>query len=104
MNPFFSKASVNRLEPMLSYMVEKACSRIDEFRESGQPLLLRRLYMVRHRGFPTSKLFPALVSFQVFPVFLSLFMRGNADFKVLTVSHDGHHLAVCSESQLGTSG
>lgn len=43
--PFFSKQSVNRLEPMLSYMVEKLCTRIEEFRESGQPVPIRSLYM-----------------------------------------------------------
>jgi cytochrome P450 len=45
MAPFFSKQSVNRLEPMLSYMVEKLCKRIEEFRASGQPVPIRSLYM-----------------------------------------------------------
>lgn len=30
---------------MLSYMVQKLCKRIDEFRESGQPMPIRQLYM-----------------------------------------------------------
>lgn len=45
MSPFFSKQSVNRLEPMLSHMVEKLCKRIEEYRASGQPLLIRQAYM-----------------------------------------------------------
>jgi hypothetical protein len=43
--PFFSKQSVNHLEPMLSYMVEKLCGRIDEWRNSGQPMPMRQVYM-----------------------------------------------------------
>lgn len=44
LNPFFSKQSILRLEPTLSSMVEKLCSRIDDFKQSGQPMPLRMAY------------------------------------------------------------
>lgn len=44
MSSFFSKTSVYKLEPMLSHMIEKLCKRINEYRESGQPLPMRLLY------------------------------------------------------------
>jgi cytochrome P450 len=45
LNPFFSKQQINRLEPMLTYMIDKLCGRIDEFQKSGQPMEMRRVYM-----------------------------------------------------------
>jgi hypothetical protein len=30
---------------MLNFMVEKLCARIEEFRNSGQPMLMRQVYM-----------------------------------------------------------
>ena len=44
-NPFLSKRSVERLHPMLTFMIEKLCNRIEEFRESGQPMSMRQVYM-----------------------------------------------------------
>jgi hypothetical protein len=44
-NPFFSKQAVHRLQPMLHFMIEKLCGRIDEFRASGQPMPMRQVYM-----------------------------------------------------------
>jgi cytochrome P450 len=44
LNPFFSKQSILRLEPTISSMVEKLCSRIDEFKRSGQPMPLKLAY------------------------------------------------------------
>jgi hypothetical protein len=45
LNPFFSKGTINKLEPMLQFMVEKLCKRIEEYREAGQPLSMRPVYM-----------------------------------------------------------
>lgn len=42
--PYFSKAMISRLEPMLSTLVTKLCSRIEEYRQSGQPVSLRPAY------------------------------------------------------------
>ncbi|KAN0095715.1 cytochrome P450 [Hyaloscypha variabilis] len=44
LNPFFSKQKVARLQPMLSFMVEKLCNRIEEFRQTGEPLSIRPVY------------------------------------------------------------
>jgi hypothetical protein len=44
-NPFLSKQSVARLQPMLTFMVEKLCNRIEEFRKTGQPMPMRQVYM-----------------------------------------------------------
>jgi hypothetical protein len=40
-----SKQTVARLQPMLTQMIEKLCNRIEEFRKSGEPMLMRRVYM-----------------------------------------------------------
>jgi hypothetical protein len=45
LNPFMSKQTVARLQPMLTQMIEKLCNRIEEFRKSGEPMLMRRVYM-----------------------------------------------------------
>lgn len=45
LNPFFSKQTIARLQPMLTFMIEKLCGRIEEFRKSGQPMLMRQVYM-----------------------------------------------------------
>ncbi|EON70045.1 hypothetical protein W97_09313 [Coniosporium apollinis CBS 100218] len=45
MNPFFSKRRIAGLEEMISSMVEKLCIRIEEFRQSGQPIPMRLAYM-----------------------------------------------------------
>src|SRR5271168_2092871 len=39
LNPFMSKQTVARLQPMLTHMIEKLCNRIEEFRKSGEPML-----------------------------------------------------------------
>jgi hypothetical protein len=44
-NPFFSKQAVSRLQPMLRYMIDKLCGRIDQCRASGQPMRMRQVYM-----------------------------------------------------------
>ncbi|KAF7952899.1 hypothetical protein EAE96_006122 [Botrytis aclada] len=41
LSPFFSKASIDRLSPMLTSMVEKLSSRLEEFRNTNQPLVIR---------------------------------------------------------------
>lgn len=43
-NPFFSKQMINRLESTLRSNVDKLCSRLDEFRGTGQPLNMRPVY------------------------------------------------------------
>lgn len=45
MNPFFSKQVVARLEPMLIFIIEKFCTRIEEHKEIGKPIPMRRAYM-----------------------------------------------------------
>jgi hypothetical protein len=45
LNPFFSKQTVARLQPMLHYLIEKLCGRIEESRKSGQPMPMREAYM-----------------------------------------------------------
>ncbi|KAG9232265.1 cytochrome P450 [Amylocarpus encephaloides] len=44
LNPLFSKQSIFRLEPTINGLVEKLCSRFDEFKKSGQPIPLRIAY------------------------------------------------------------
>jgi len=36
---------VARLQPMLTFMIEKLCRRIEEFQKSGQPMSMRQVYM-----------------------------------------------------------
>jgi len=43
-NPFFSKQSILRLEPVISRMIEKLCTRIDDFKGSVSPFPLRLGY------------------------------------------------------------
>lgn len=44
-NPFLSKRSVAQLQPMLTFMIEKLCNRIEEYRKSGQLMSMRQVYM-----------------------------------------------------------
>jgi hypothetical protein len=44
LNPFLSKQAVNRVQPMLTYMIDKLCHRIDGFQKSGEPFPLRLAY------------------------------------------------------------
>jgi hypothetical protein len=44
-SPFFSKANVNHLEPMISHMVEKFAGRIEQLRLSSLPMPMRHAYM-----------------------------------------------------------
>jgi hypothetical protein len=45
MNPFMSKQSIAKLQPMLTFMIDKLCKRIEEFQKSGQPMTMRQVYM-----------------------------------------------------------
>ncbi|KAF8858393.1 cytochrome P450 [Acephala macrosclerotiorum] len=45
LNPFFAKQQIYRLQPMLTHMIGKLCTRIDEFQKSGQPMPMRQVYM-----------------------------------------------------------
>ena len=45
LNPFFSKQAVTRLLPMLHFMIEKLCGRIEESRKLGQPMPMREAYL-----------------------------------------------------------
>lgn len=45
LNPFFSKSQINKLQPMLTYMIDKLCQRIDECRRTGHPMPMRHVYM-----------------------------------------------------------
>lgn len=45
LNPFFSKQTVAHLQPMLHFMIEKLCGRIEESRKLGQPMPMREAYM-----------------------------------------------------------
>ena len=44
LNPFLSKQAVTRVQPMLTYMIDKLCNRIEEFRMSGKPMPIRLVY------------------------------------------------------------
>ncbi|PMD41986.1 cytochrome P450 [Hyaloscypha variabilis F] len=44
LNPFLSKQAIVRVEPMLNYMIDKLCNRINEFQKSGQPMPIRLVY------------------------------------------------------------
>lgn len=44
LNPFFSRASVLRLEPMVREMVEHLCSRLEGFRQTREPVNLRHAF------------------------------------------------------------
>ncbi|KAF4630224.1 hypothetical protein G7Y89_g7918 [Cudoniella acicularis] len=44
-NPFFSKASVRRLQPVIQEQVDKLLSRIKEFKVSGKPLTISLAYV-----------------------------------------------------------
>ena len=43
-NPFFSKASINRLLPVIQSKVRKLCTRLDEVKGSNKPLNMRFVY------------------------------------------------------------
>ena len=45
LNPFFSKASIFRLQPIITSLIEKLCTRIDECKDAGQPVNMRLAYM-----------------------------------------------------------
>lgn len=44
LNPFFSRASVQKLEPMIKDVVERLCSRLEGFRETQEPVNLRHAF------------------------------------------------------------
>lgn len=45
LNPFFSKQMIMKLEPVMTNLLHKLCSRLDEARVSKQPLPMRLLWM-----------------------------------------------------------
>ena len=45
LNPFFSKQAVARLLPMLHFMIEKLCGRIEGSRKLGRPMPMREAYL-----------------------------------------------------------
>lgn len=45
LNPFFSIASIYRLEPIMKSLIEKLCARIDEAKKACTPLNMRLVYM-----------------------------------------------------------
>jgi hypothetical protein len=44
LNPYFSKQSVRKLEPMIAQKIEKLCRRLHQARETGEVLNLRHAY------------------------------------------------------------
>jgi hypothetical protein len=44
LNPFFSKRSVARLEPMIRSVVEKLCTRLRAFQQTKEPVNLRHAF------------------------------------------------------------
>ncbi len=59
-NPFFSKQAVARLQPMLRFMIEKLCSRIDELgNQAGQCPCARSICVLRPILLPYMRLIGA---------------------------------------------
>jgi len=56
MNPFFSKASVRRLQPIIHERIEKLMSRIEGFQSSGEPLTISLAYVAFSSGKKLSSL------------------------------------------------
>lgn len=54
LNPFFSKACIVRLQPIITSMIEKLSARIDECKDAGQPINMRLAYMCFTTGVITS--------------------------------------------------
>lgn len=50
MNPFFSKANVRRLQPVIQARVDKLLERIKEFQASGKPLTISLAYTAYSSG------------------------------------------------------
>jgi hypothetical protein len=44
MNPFFAKQRINQLEPSIQALADKLCSRLDEFKGTGEVLKIRDAY------------------------------------------------------------
>ncbi|TVY92481.1 Cyrochrome P450 monooxygenase [Lachnellula willkommii] len=53
-NPFFSKASVRRLQPVIQERVDKLLSRIKDFKVSGKPLTISLAYVSLSSGTHTA--------------------------------------------------
>jgi cytochrome P450 len=62
MNPFFSKASVRRLQPVIQEKINKLMSRINGFGESGEVLNIHLAYMANSSGMPDSHVDSALLT------------------------------------------
>lgn len=64
MNPFFSKASVRRLQPVIKERVDKLMSRIKELEDTGTPLTISLAYVSLSSGvyMVSSGLFSFLLS------------------------------------------
>lgn len=54
LNPFFSMASIDRLEPIMRTLIEKLCARIDEAQTSRMPLNMRLVYLCYTTDFITT--------------------------------------------------
>lgn len=54
MNPFFSMASIDRLEPVMTTMIEKLCRRIDEVKEASMAVNMRLVYLCFTTDFITT--------------------------------------------------
>lgn len=52
-NPFFSKASVRRLQPVIQERMDKLLERIKGFKTSGEPLTISLAYVAFSSGTQT---------------------------------------------------
>ncbi|TVY73237.1 Cytochrome P450 monooxygenase sdnE [Lachnellula suecica] len=62
-NPFFSKRSINNLEPMIRSKVDKVCEHLDRLRASSDVLDLRQLFPCLTADVVTEYLFPESFDF-----------------------------------------
>lgn len=77
MNPFFSKASVRRLQPVINERIDKLMSRIMGFQDSGAPLTISVAYVA--------------------------FSSGTASLSFLSLNHSHRILDVVAEYAFGNS-
>lgn len=50
LNPFFSKASIRRLQPVIWTQVDILLERLEEFKKSGRPLRMDLAYFALTNG------------------------------------------------------